>query len=161
MHQGYFWPLYGDRREVSFPFSPSRSLASARQILQGYKGKLLSDGYTVYERYVDAMGGVEHAQCWSHTRRKFVEAETVEPALCATAVDFIPRLYEHEATIREHRLQDPEKHEYRIHACKPVVEDFFAWLRETLADRILLPSNPFTRAASYALEREAGLRVFP
>src|SRR5262249_37213092 len=136
MHQGYFWPVYGDRREVSFPFSPSRSLASARQVLQGYKGKLLSDGYTVYERYVDAMGGVEHAQCWSHTRRKFVEAETVELALSATAIDFIRRLYEHEATIREHSLQDPEKHEYRIHACKPVAEDFFAWLRETLADRI-------------------------
>ena len=52
--------------------------------------------------------------------------------------------------IREHDLQDPEKGQYRVHACKPVVEDFFAWLRETLRDQILLPSNPFTRAASYA-----------
>lgn len=160
MHQGYFWPLYGDRLEVAFPFSPSRSLSAAREILQGYKGKLLSDGYTVYERYVEAMGGVEHAQCWSHTRRKFVEAENVEPALCTTALDFIRRLYDHEATIREHGLQDPEKREYRVDASKPVVEDFFAWLRETLRDRILLPTNPFTRAATYALEREAGLRVF-
>jgi transposase len=160
MHQGYFWPLYGDRREVAFPFAPSRSLAAAREILQGYQGKILSDGYSVYERYVESMGGAEHAQCWSHTRRKFVEAETVEPALCATALDFIRRLYEHEAVIREHGLQDPEKREYRVDACKPVVDDFFAWLREMLRDRILLPSNLFTRAANYALEREAGLRVF-
>jgi transposase len=55
---------------------------------------------------------------------------------------------------------DPEKREYRVDACKPVVEAFFAWLRRTLVDRILLPTNPFTKAASYALEREAGLRVF-
>jgi len=160
MHQGYFWPLFGDRREVAFPFSPSRSLAAAREILQGYKGKIVSDGYSVYDRYVEAMGGMQHAQCWSHARRKFVEAESAEPALCAKALEYIGRLYEHEAVIREHGLQDPEKGQYRVHACKPVVEDFFSWLRETLRDQILLPSNPFTRAASYALEREAGLRVF-
>jgi hypothetical protein len=160
MHQGYFWPLFGDRREVAFPFSPSRSLAAAREILQGYQGKILSDGYSVYERYVEAMGGAQHAQCWNHTRRKFVEAESVEPTLCAKALESIGRLYQHEALIREHGLQDPEKLQYRVHACKPVVDDFFAWLRDTLRDHILLPSSPFTKAASYALEREAGLRVF-
>src|SRR5262249_1364282 len=29
-----------------------------------------------------------------------------------------------------------------------------------LRERLLLPTNPFTKAAAYALEREAGLRVF-
>ena len=41
-----------------------------------------------------------------------------------------------------------------------MVEAFFAWLERTLREQVLLPSNPFTKAARYALEREEALRVF-
>jgi hypothetical protein len=40
------------------------------------------------------------------------------------------------------------------------VDDFFAWLGQTIDEQLLLPSNPFTDAAVYALNREAALRVF-
>jgi len=160
MQSAYFWPLYGDRREVAFPFSKSRSLAAAHQILGSYKGMLLSDGYTVYERYAEATQGLLHAQCWSHTRRKFIEAETIEPDLSAMALEFIRALYAHEETIRDQKLERDAKREHRVLECKRIVDLFFLWLRDTLRDRILLPTNPFTKAAAYALEREAGLRLF-
>ena len=35
-----------------------------------------------------------------------------------------------------------------------------AWLEQELVASALLPTNPFTKAARYALERQAGLRVF-
>ena len=44
--------------------------------------------------------------------------------------------------------------------CKPVVEEFFEWLAGLQARHALLPSSPFARAAAYAMEREAGLKVF-
>ena len=50
--------------------------------------------------------------------------------------------------------------ELRAERCKPIVEGFFEWLKTTLETRILLPSNPFTEAAGYALDREKQLRVF-
>jgi hypothetical protein len=160
MQGAYFWPMYGDRREVAFPFSTSRSLAAAREILGTYQGTLLTDGYTVYERYADAMQGIEHAQCWSHTRRTFIEAESAEPQLCAMALEFIRTLYKHEDAIREQKLEGDAKREYRALESKRIVDLFFQWLRDMLRERLLLPTNPFTKAAAYALDREAGLRVF-
>ena len=44
--------------------------------------------------------------------------------------------------------------------CKPIVDDFFEWLKIAVEGQFLLPSNPFTAAANYALERERALRVF-
>ena len=41
-----------------------------------------------------------------------------------------------------------------------MVAEFFEWLKTELATSALLPRNPFTVAASYALERKAGLEVF-
>lgn len=41
-----------------------------------------------------------------------------------------------------------------------VVEEFFKWLKHELADLTLLPSSPFSKAASYAIERKASLLVY-
>lgn len=40
------------------------------------------------------------------------------------------------------------------------VEAFFEWLRQLQAKHALLPTSPFAKAMAYALEREAGLKVF-
>lgn len=66
MKTGYFWPIYGDRDEVVFPFSESRSGTILRETLGEYCGVLVSDGYTAYEKYAARINGVVHAQCWSH-----------------------------------------------------------------------------------------------
>jgi transposase len=159
MQGAYFWPLYGDRDEVAFPFATSRSLAVPRQLLASFKGKLLTDGYRVYERYAEVTQG-SRAQCWSHARRPFVKAELAEPELAKQALDLIGEIYAEEATVRDRGLAGEEKLVYRAEHCKPAVDRFFAWLRGTLRDRILVPSNPFTQAAGYAIERETELRAF-
>ena len=41
-----------------------------------------------------------------------------------------------------------------------VVEEFFKWLKYEFADLTLLPSSPFSKAASYAIERKASLSVY-
>jgi transposase len=160
MKTAYFWPVFGDRNEIAFPFSPTREASVVREVLGEYCGVLLSDGYRAYESYAAGIQRLVHAQCWSHTRRGFVQAEDVEPELAGRALDLIARLYEQEAALKRKYLPDDKRIEARSERCKPLVDEFFAWLNRTLAERILLPSNPFTQAASYALAREAGLRVF-
>src|SRR5262249_7643798 len=49
---------------------------------------------------------------------------------------------------------------YRSEYATPIVDTFFAWLERTLREQVLLPTNPFTKAAQYAPERKAALRVF-
>ena len=33
LHQGFFWPLYGDKDEVAFPYGATRALTQAQEIL--------------------------------------------------------------------------------------------------------------------------------
>jgi transposase len=160
MRTAYFWPVYGDRHEVVFPFSLSRAGGTVCEVLGEYRGVLLTDGYQAYERYVAQINDLVHALCWSHTRRWFVKAEEAEPALTGQALEFIRRLYDEEARLKRKGLDGAMHLEHRSLRCKPIVDEFFAWLRRVVEERLLLPSNPFTEAAGYALGREAGLRVF-
>jgi transposase len=54
----------------------------------------------------------------------------------------------------EDRLSERDKRS------RPIVEEFFTWLRAEQLKLVLLPSNPILKAAAYALRAEAGLRVF-
>jgi hypothetical protein len=159
MKTGYFWPIYGDQDEVVFPFSDSRSGTMVRETLGEFRGVLVSDGYEAYDRYAAKVEGVVHAQCWSHARRHFLKAEDVEPELTKAAIDRIRNLYAAEEQLG--RLLDDEKRlERRAVRCKPIVDEFFEWVKTVLEERVLLPRNPFTEAADYALAREKQLRVF-
>ena len=160
MKTGYFWPIYGERDEVVFPFSDSRSGAMIYEMLGEYAGVLVTDGYTAYAKYASQINDVVHAQCWSHTRRQLLKAENIEPELTATALEYIRRLYEEEGRLGRRQLDETKRLELRAKQCKPIVDDFFEWLKTVLEERALLPSNPFTGAANYALAREEALRVF-
>jgi transposase len=160
LHRGYLWPIYGDQDEVAFPFSASRAQAVVREALGQFCGVLLTDGYTVYERFTQQTTAICHAQCWSHTRRQFEKAQGAEPRLVGAALDQIAKRYKEEAKMREQGVEGGAKLAYRGEHSKPVVEAFFAWLKETVRTEVLLPTNPFGQAARYALERETGLRVF-
>jgi transposase len=160
LHTGYFWPIYGDQDEIAFPFAASRAQSVVREALGKFCGILLTDGYIVYDRFAQTVNRLVHAQCWSHTRRHFVDAERAEPRLVAEALDRIGAFYKEEAVIRERGLEAEAKLAHRGEVTKPLVEDFFAWLKQTVITQVLLPSNPFVQAARYALEREAALKVF-
>ena len=160
MKTGYFWPLYGDQQEVAFPFASSRAKREAELILGSFCGTLLTDGYPVYERYAAQRDEVVHALCWAHTRRGFVQAENVEPEKSKKALDRISLLYEIEEEIRSKKLEAEVKQEQRGSRSKIIVDEFFAWLKCEMAESAMLPTNPFTKAANYALARQRGLEVF-
>lgn len=160
MKTGYFWPLYGDRDEVAFPYAPTRAHAHVEQLLAGFAGTLVSDGYEAYARFAERQDAIVHALCWSHTRRGFVQAEDVEPARAADALERIRALYEVEREIAEKRLEGEAKLAMRAKHSQAHVADFFAWIERELVAQALLPTNPFTKAALYALERKKGLAVF-
>jgi transposase len=155
MKQAYFWPVYGEDDEVVFTYSDGRGRQQVEKLLKThFKGTLITDGYAAYARYVQKTEGITHAQCWVHSRRKFVEAGNRE------AVDIIGRLYVIEDKIREKNLSGEKKRDYRLMHSKPVVDEFFTWCREQGQRDDLTPRHPLTKALKYALHREHGLRVF-
>jgi len=160
MKTAYFWPVYGDRDEVAFPFAPSRAHHHVEAILGDFQGTLVSDGYDAYDRFEGKRKQVTHALCWAHARRMFVKAEDVEPQRVEEALERIRALYEVEREVAERKLTGEAKLALRAKESKPIAAAFFAWLKEEITRHALLPSNPFTKAAHYALERKAGLEVF-
>ncbi len=160
MATGYFWPLYGDNDEVVFHFAPTRSHLVVFEVLEGFAGTLMTDGYEAYKSFASRFSDVCHAACWVHTRRGFDKALTSDRKLADQALDQIADLYKAEEELRERNLKPEKLLTHRALHCKPLVEAFFEWLRELQAERALLPTSPFTKALAYALEREQELKVF-
>lgn len=76
------------------------------------------------------------------------------------ALDAIAALYREEAIIRAKGFSPEQVLAHRGERTKGIVDRFFENLRRAMAEEILLPTNPLTKAANYALEREHALRVF-
>ena len=159
MHKGHFWPIYGDQDEIIFPYAESRRDEEVGKLLGNYKGVLLADGHDAYDKYAARHAEVVRAQCWVHTRRNFFELDgPVE--LRKGALDRIGRMYEIEERIRKKKLFGEAKVAYRGEHAKPIVEEFFEWLAQVSRERMLLPTDPFLKAAVYVLKRKDALRVY-
>jgi len=160
LRQAYFWPVYGDRDEVAFPFALSRKHEEVGKILGTYSKTLVTDGYEAYARFAEKTQGLVHAHCWAHTRRRFLKAEDVVPKLVKEAIERIGKLYLVEEEIRTNKIRGPDKLAYRTEHSRPVVNEFFTWLHQAMRRECLEPSNLFSKAANYAFERRNGLEVF-
>jgi transposase len=162
MKMGYFWPVYGGEDEVCFPFFPSRHAEHVRAALgatHAAAAVLLTDGYAAYQSYAKKIG-ITHAQCWSHTRRKFFEAEADEPEGVREALLRIAALYQVEEQIRQTELTGESKRLHRLTHSKPYVDAFFDWIDRQFERQGLTPTRPFTVALEYARERRLGLETF-
>jgi transposase len=62
---------------VYYKIQQSRSTACAEELLGGFEGTVMCDGYYAYEALAKKYECIEIAHCWSHTRRKFVEIKGV------------------------------------------------------------------------------------
>ena len=155
MKQGWFWPVYGEADEVVFTYSDSRGRQQVEKLLKTqFKGALITDGYAAYARFVQKTEGITHAQCWVHTRRKFVEADNPE------ALAIIGGLYTIEDKVCTQNLSGEKKRDYRLAYSKPIVDAFYAWCRSQCQRDDLTPRHPLTIALKYAINREQALRVF-
>jgi transposase len=80
---------------VSYRILDSRSTEAAEQVLGGYAGTVLSDGYTAYEALQKRGGRFKLAHCWAHVRRKFSSANSTQSktrqkrALQKNAFDYV------------------------------------------------------------------------
>jgi transposase len=149
--QSYMWVQRGgppDKPVVLFDYDPSRSGAVPLRLLAGWHGYLMTDGYTGYNA-VAAEGQITHLSCWTHARRRFVEAAQVLPkgkrGRAAEAIEFIGQLYGIEREIRE--LPTLERFAVRQARSLPVLAALRQWLDETLP--LVPPSSKLGEALDY------------
>ncbi len=161
MHQGYFWPVYGEDHEVVFTYSASRGRQPIEKVLNNqFQGTLVTDGYAAYAHYVEKTQGVTHAQCWGHARRNFIDCEQAHPIEVNEALNYIGLLYRYEKQIKEKHLSAEEKYQYRQKHSKEIVDRFFQWCDEQCQRTDLTPKHPLLKAINYIRTREQSLRMF-
>ena len=158
MDKGYFWAFFGDQKEIFYLFNPSRARTVLDDTLTSFQGHLVCDGYSAYESFVNETEGTELVQCWSHTRREFIKAEKRDEERVKWVLRQIQRMYDIEESVRG---EPPNKVlKARERETKPLVMELFTFLKTTIAEETFVPSDPFLKAANYALNREEPLKAF-
>lgn len=158
----YVWTLAAPDA-VYHHILPSRGQDSAAIILQGYTGRLLVDGYEVYQALSRKQGRLVLLFCWAHVRRKFVEALPFEPA-CQKVLELIGQLYQIERELPAvPLLSGPEQQEVLSHRRQvrqqrsaPVLDQIKDWALQQRG----LPQSSFRKAIDYMLSLWTGLSHF-
>jgi transposase len=99
---------------------------------------------------------ITRAGCWSHLRRRVIEAEKAAPEIAWEAVDMVRALYAVEKEARD--LSVAERLQLRLAQSVRVLarlhEKLLLWKEQ------LLPKHPMTEAVNYALGQWQELNVF-
>jgi transposase len=110
---------------VLYDYQSGRAGQFAVDYLQDFTGYLQVDGYVGYEKTAATLAG-----CWAHARRKFIDAQTVQPkgktGKADMAQSMIQKLYRIETSLKDKGVDD--KYQTRQEKTKPLLDKFAQWL---------------------------------
>ena len=166
LKQGYVWAYvtpqhsegFGGFNAVVYDFAQGRGSEYPNTFLQGFKGKLVCDGYNGYKPLFGR--GVIEVGCMAHARRKFHELHvTGQSHISIEALELFQSLYavEREIDERFEKNQSPMPRDAQIvrqirqQKAKPIADRLYAWLQQK---RLGTTKNAdITKAIEYCLKR--------
>jgi len=162
--KSYMWVYRtGVRSEwhiILYDYQRTRNANHPREFLKGYTGTCVTDGYQVYH----SMEGedLRIAGCWSHARRRFADVvkslgkEKAKGTLAYQALKQIGAIYKIENDLAG--LTAEERQKMRQLSVWPLVEAFFAWVKESHGT--VLPKSETGKGFTYCINQEKYLKVF-
>ena len=159
----YMWVICSGELEKKqgtiFNYRASRSAETAKELLKGFKGILVTDGYSSYNN----IEGVTHAECWAHARRYFYDSiplnsnnEMDTSSDGYIGVTYCDKLFDIERKIAN--LSAEEKKKQRQEKSKLVLDAFFEWVNG-MQDKIVL-NKKLKEALTYAINQKEELSSF-
>jgi transposase len=159
-HLGYFWVMNNpELRAVYFHYDARRSAEASQGILEGFKGIVQSDGYSVYE-LAKRQTAIQLIYCMAHARRKFVEAQNTDPPRANYFLERVQKLYAIEQRAREDKRAPAERLALRQKEALPILEELGQWLMEQFSSGKLTPRSLIYKAIEYSLKRWKGLCAY-
>src|ERR1700719_3251733 len=151
------WVYVGDEANPYnvFDFTLNRSREGPKEFLKDYTQVLLADAYGGYNG-VGAGNAITRAGCWSHARRKFVEAEKSAPEIAREAVALMDALFAVEKQAKDVSLA--ERLQLRQKQSVPMLAELHHKL--LIWKEQLLPKHPMADAVNYTLGQWEELTVF-
>ena len=111
--------------------------------------------------------GLINANCWAHARRDYADAikiadksnpDAVRWSIAYQALSRISQIYKLEGALKD--LTARERLKERQTPIKPLVEEYFAWVRSQLENTAVPPKGKTAEGLKYSLKQEKYLKVF-
>ena len=159
--QSYMW-LFRSGEDglppiILYKYSETRAGENAVDFLRGFKGYLMCDGYSGYNKVPDA----RRTACWAHIRRYLTDAIPKGKALDYTqpsvqGVMYINQLFHLEDIIKAKHTSFDAIKKARLEKEKPVVEGFLSWLDQQAPVR----GSRMDKAVTYIQNRRSYLTTY-
>lgn len=155
------------KKIVLYDYCRTRSTGHLRTFLSSYRGTLVSDGYQPYHTFSEEQS-LTSAGCWTHCRRRFVNAikaaqkdlpeEALKNSIAYQALARISAIYKLDESWKERTSEYRLEHRKRI--LKPLVDEYFDWIKEQVKTCSVLPKSETGEGLSYSINQEKYLRAF-
>ena len=142
---------------IIYKYSETRAGDNAVSFLQGFKGYLMCDGYSGYNKIPDA----RRTACWAHVRRYLTDAIPKGKALdysqpSVQGMMYINQLFHLEDVIKAKSASFDAIKKARLEKEKPIVEGFLSWLDIQHPVR----GSRMDRAVTYIQNRRSDLMTY-
>lgn len=170
--QSYMWvhrsgEFYKERPIVLYEYQKTRHHDHPKEFYKDFQGILVTDGLQQYHLIEQEISGLTSANCWAHARRPYADAvkaigkadgNAIKKSIAYQALTRIAAIYKLEEGLKE--LPFGERLIGRQKSVKPLVEEYFTWIKERLADTSALPKGKTAEGLKYSVKQEQYLKVF-
>ena len=168
----YMWvhrsgEFYTKRPIVIYEYQKGRDHHKPLDFYKDYKGILVTDSLKQYHLVDKKLPDVTNANCWAHARRDFADAlkaadkkdsQAVRQSVAYQALQKIAEFYNADTELKE--LSSEERLQKRQEFIGPMVEEFFAWVKQQVADCTVPPKSKTGQGLNFIINQEKYLKVF-
>lgn len=170
--KSYMWVhLTGELSDVPpivvYEYQKTRHSDHPKEYYKEFNGILMTDGLEQYHKLARELEGITNANCFAHARRHFANAikamgkgnaEAVKSSVAYRALVRIGAIYDLENTLKN--LSPKERLKERQASIKPLVEEYFAWVKDTFHLGQILPKSETAKGLAYSINQQEYLKVF-
>lgn len=170
--KSYMWvhrsgEFFKEKPIVIYEYQKGRNHELPLAFYQDYKGILVTDSLEQYHLIEKKLPGLTNANCWAHARRDYADAikaadkpdpDAVRRSVAYQALSRISQIYKLEGALKN--LPPEERLRERQGSIKPLVEEYFAWVKKQLEDGTVPPKSKTADGLRYSVNQEKYLKVF-
>lgn len=159
--------LYKDRPIVVYEYQKGRDHKIPLEFYKDYKGILVTDGLQQYHLVDKLLPDVINANCWAHVRRDLTEAvkaadkkdsNSVRQSVAYQTLQKIGEFYNLDTELK--KLSSSERLQKRQEVIKPLVEEFFVWVKQQVLECAVPPKSKTAQGLNYIINQKSYLKVF-
>jgi len=152
---------------VVYEYQKTRHSDHPKEYYKDFHGILMTDGLEQYHKISRELEGLTNANCFAHARRSYADAikamgkgneELIRGSIAYQALVRIGAIYNLEGSLKG--LSPKERLKERQTQVRPLVEEYFAWVKERLSDTTVIPKGKTASGLKYSINQEEYLKVF-